>query len=72
MYLVRQIANYRLFYRQFSPLLYEIFSKTWFENGCISAHYLNMAVEGEEVRAFVELPEKAKVLIPITRKRLRD
>jgi len=29
-------------------------------------------VEGEEVRAFVELPEKAKVLMPITRKRLRN
>ena len=33
---------------------------------------LNRVVEGEEVRAFVELPEKAKVLMPITRKRLRD
>ena len=59
-------------FSQFSPLLYEIFGKTWFENGCISAHYLNMVVEDEEVRASVELPEKAKVLIPITRKRLRD
>ena len=33
---------------------------------------LNRVVEDEEVRAFVELPEKAKVLMPITRKRLRD
>ena len=46
-------------FSQFSPLLYEIFGKTWFERGCISVHYLNMVVEGEEVRAFAELPENA-------------
>ncbi len=27
-----------------------------FEQGCISSHYLNMVVEGEEVRAFAEIP----------------
>ena len=40
------------------PLLYEVFGQAWFEAGCISAHYQNMVVEGEEVRAFVEIPEK--------------
>ncbi len=40
----------------FPPLLEKIWGKTWFEQGCISSHYLNMVVEGEEVRAFAEIP----------------
>ncbi|MDM0015688.1 hypothetical protein QTH87_24835 [Variovorax sp. J22P168] len=43
-------------FSQFDPLLFRIFGQAWFETGCISAHYQNMVVEGEEVRAFVELP----------------
>ena len=43
-------------FSQFDPLLHHIFGLTWFETGCISAHYQNMVVEGEEVRAFVRLP----------------
>ncbi len=43
-------------FSQFDPLLYRQFGRAWFETGCISAHYQNMVVEGEEVRAFVELP----------------
>ncbi|XOV86458.1 MAG: hypothetical protein ACFHX7_16000 [Pseudomonadota bacterium] len=45
-------------FSQFVPLLYEIFGTAWFERGCISAHYQNMVVEGEEVRAFAEVPEQ--------------
>jgi len=41
----------------FVPLLCEIFGQSWLETGCISSHYQNMVVEGEEVRAYVELPE---------------
>jgi len=41
----------------FVPLLCEVFGQQWLETGCISSHYQNMVVEGEEVRAFVELPE---------------
>jgi hypothetical protein len=41
-------------FSQFDPLLYEVFGQAWFERGCISAHYQNMVVEGEAVRAFVE------------------
>ena len=41
-------------FSQFDPLLHQLFGKRWFETGCISAHYQNMAVEGEEVRAFVQ------------------
>lgn len=42
-------------FSQFDPLLVEVFGKAWFERGCISSHYLNMVVEGEEVRATVEV-----------------
>jgi hypothetical protein len=42
----------------FPPLLERIFGRAWFERGCISAHYQNMVVEGEEVRAFAEVPRE--------------
>lgn len=41
-------------FSQFAPLLHKIFGDVFFERGCISAHYQNMVVEGEEVRAFAE------------------
>jgi hypothetical protein len=41
----------------FPPLLTHVWGQDWFECGCLSAHYLNMVVEGEETRAFVELPK---------------
>lgn len=41
-------------FSQFVPLLHKKFGDAWFERGCISAHYQNMVVDGEEVRAFVE------------------
>jgi hypothetical protein len=40
----------------FPPLMEHVFGRAWFERGCFSAHYQNMVVEGEETRAFVELP----------------
>jgi hypothetical protein len=40
----------------FPPLLEKLWGQAWFEQGCISAHYLNMVIEGEEVRAFAEIP----------------
>lgn len=43
-------------FSQFVPLLAHLWGRAWFERGCFSAHYQNMVVEGEEVRAFVELP----------------
>ena len=42
-------------FSQFVPLLAHLWGKAWFERGCFSAHFQNMAVEGESVRAFVEL-----------------
>lgn len=43
-------------FSQFAPLLAEIWGQAWFERGCFSAHFQNMVVEGEQVRAFVERP----------------
>lgn len=40
-------------FSQFDPLLVNLWGKDWFERGCISCHYKNMVVEGEEVRAFI-------------------
>jgi hypothetical protein len=43
-------------FSQFVPLLAHIWGRAWFERGCFSAHYQNMVVEGEDVRAYVSLP----------------
>jgi hypothetical protein len=40
-------------FSQFDPLLVRLFGPAWFERGCISAHFQNMCVEGDEVRAGV-------------------
>lgn len=52
-------------FSQFVPLLYHIFGQRWFEQGCISSHYLNMVVEGEEVRAFASLPSAEENIVSI-------
>jgi hypothetical protein len=38
-------------FSQFDPLAVEGWGRHWFERGCISAHFLNMVVEGEAVVA---------------------
>ena len=43
-------------FSQLAPLLAQLWGRDWFARGCVSAHYQNMVVEGEEVRAFVEVP----------------
>ncbi len=40
----------------FPPLMEQIWGRAWYERGCISAHYMNMVVEGEKVRACAEMP----------------
>ena len=40
-------------FSQFDPLLVNLWGKDWYERGCISCHYKNMVVEGEQVRAYV-------------------
>jgi len=42
-------------FSQFVPLLAKLWGNAWFERGCFSSHFQNMVVEGESVRAFVEL-----------------
>lgn len=49
-------------FSQFVPLLAKIWGKDWYERGCFSAHFLNMVVEGEEVKAFVEWPEEGQTI----------
>ncbi len=41
-------------FSQFVPLLHKVFDNAWFAKGCISVHYQNMVVEGEEVRTMIE------------------
>ena len=43
-------------FSQFDPLLHKIWGDQWFEYGCISTHFKNIVVEGEEVQAFVSKP----------------
>ncbi len=38
-------------FSQFDPLGVCLWGQRWFEEGCISAHFVNMVFEGEEVRA---------------------
>lgn len=40
----------------FPPLLGHVWGQAWYERGCLSSHYLNMVVEGEEVRAYADVP----------------
>jgi hypothetical protein len=47
-------------FSQFVPLLMQVWGRAWFERGCLSAHYQNMVVEGEEVRAFVTWPSASQ------------
>ncbi len=43
-------------FSQFVPLLFRIWGQQWLETGCISAHYQNMCIEGDEVKAYAEFP----------------
>ncbi len=56
-------------FSQFEPLLFELFGQAWYETGCISSHYQNMVVEGEEVRAFAQLNEDKKSAVIWAEKR---
>jgi hypothetical protein len=38
-------------FSQFDPLAVEVWGQRWFEDGCLSAHFQTMVVEGEQVRA---------------------
>jgi len=44
-------------FSQFAPLCERLWGQSWFETGCISAHYRNPCFEGEDVQAVVAKPE---------------
>ncbi len=41
-------------FSQIDPLAVECWGQVWFEQGCVSSHFSNMVVEGDEVRAALE------------------
>ena len=41
-------------FSQLDLLAYEIFGDEWFVTGCISSHFENMVIEGEQVKAFAQ------------------
>jgi hypothetical protein len=41
-------------FSQIDPLAVQRWGRTWFERGCASSHFLNMVVEGDDVRARLE------------------
>ena len=41
-------------FSQFVPIAHALFGDAWFERGCLSAHYQNAALEGEELQAWAE------------------
>ena len=43
-------------FSQFAPLGERLWGATWFETGCLSAHYRNPVFEGEEVQAIMTKP----------------
>ncbi|MBI5263793.1 MAG: hypothetical protein HY852_18445 [Bradyrhizobium sp.] len=43
-------------FSQFAPLGARLWGRSWFESGCISAHYRNVCYEGEEVQAQLSKP----------------
>jgi hypothetical protein len=52
-------------FSQFAPLGERIWGQTWFETGCLSAHYRNPAFEGEEVQASIEKPKPGQTVCAI-------
>ncbi len=41
-------------FSQIDPIAVERWGQRWLEQGCVSSHFLNMVVEGEQVRASLE------------------
>ncbi len=44
-------------FSQFAPLCARLWGRSWFETGCISAHYRNVCFEGEDVQAILSKPQ---------------
>jgi hypothetical protein len=54
-------------FSQFDPLAFDVFGTSWFETGCISAHFLEMVVEGESVTAALAPPVDGVARIDATK-----
>lgn len=54
-------------FSQFDPLAFSAWGQRWFETGCISAHFLNMVVEGETVTASMSEPTDGAARIDATK-----
>jgi hypothetical protein len=52
-------------FSQFAPLCERLWGESWFETGCISAHYRNAVFAGEEVQAVVAKPKDAQSQVDI-------
>jgi hypothetical protein len=48
-------------FSQFAPLCERLWGQSWFETGCLSAHYRNPVFEGEEVQAILAKPEPGQM-----------
>ena len=53
-------------FSQFVPLLHNVFGNDWFAKGCISVHYQNMVVEGEEVQTMIEKAPDSSGIVAIS------
>lgn len=52
-------------FSQFEPLMHKIWGAKWLESGCISSHFKNVVVEGDEVQAFAEIPADGATITKI-------
>ena len=58
---------------QLVPLLHRLWGRAWFETGCLSIHFKNPCIEGDEVRAFVEMsPDTGTPALARVRMEKRD
>ena len=53
-------------FSQFTPLLHRTFGDVWFEQGCLSAHFQNVVIEGEEVQATIAVMPAAANMAQIS------
>ena len=59
-------------FSQFVPLLHKVFGNDWFAKGCISVHYQNMVVEGEEVQTMIETTPDSSGIVAISAQKRDD
>lgn len=45
--------------------MHHIWGDRWYESGCISSHFKNVVVEGDEVQVFVERPGEAATITKV-------